>query len=72
MTLACIYIHTCSFWWCEGCVYISSVLLPSLGTAIEKECRVIRDFYWRVPVKKMFEKKVQKTTGVLLYDALFL
>ena len=26
--------------------------------AIEKECRVIRDFYWRGPVKKMFEKKV--------------
>ncbi|CAI8028338.1 Retinoblastoma-like protein 1 [Geodia barretti] len=25
--------------------------------AIEKECRVIRDFYWRGPMKRMFEKK---------------
>ena len=27
-------------------------------TAIEKECRVIRDFFWRGSIKKMFERKV--------------
>ena len=56
----------------EGCVYmyITSFLLPSLGTAIEKECRVIRDFYWRVPVKKMFDRKVQNTLHALVVCSL--
>ncbi len=27
-------------------------------TGIEKECRVIKEYYWRPLVKKMFEEKV--------------
>ena len=27
-------------------------------SGIEKECRVIRDFYWKDPITKMFENRV--------------
>ena len=42
-----------------ACFFLSSFCDMSTPVAIEKECRVIRDFYWRGPVKKMFEKKVE-------------
>ena len=38
--------------------YCSKVVRVSLCAAIEKECRVIKDYYWRSPVKKLFETEV--------------
>lgn len=39
-----------------------AVVFVSLA-AIEKECRVIRDYYWRSPVKRLFEMEVRYLMG---------
>ena len=41
----------------ESCNF-HSFLEFSAVSGIEKECRVIRDFYWKDPITKMFNEKV--------------
>ncbi len=40
---------------------IVKVLLP-LYIGIEKECRVIRDFYWEPPIEQLFESRVLRSS----------